>query len=89
MITARLRLPHFDFIWINGPDGNVEHLAQHGVSPQEAEQVVRHPIATDKSASTGRPIAFGFARSGRKLAVVYEKIDSITVYVITAYDVED
>jgi uncharacterized DUF497 family protein len=88
-LADRLPMPHFEFIWIDGPDGNVRHLAENGVKPHEAEEVVRNPIATDKSASSGRLIAFGFTRSGRKLAVVYERIDSITVYPITAYDVED
>jgi uncharacterized DUF497 family protein len=82
-------MPHLEFIWIDGPDGNIEHLAEHGVSPKEAEEVLSDPIDTGTSASSGRPIAFGYTRAGRKLAVVYEEIDSITVYPITAYDVED
>jgi uncharacterized DUF497 family protein len=82
-------MPRFEFIWVAGPQGNVEHLAEHGVSPREAEEVVSRPIAVDVSTSSGRPIAFGLTRTGRKLAVVYEPIDSITVYAITAYDVED
>lgn len=82
-------MPHLEFIWIDGPDGNVEHLAEHGVTPREAEEVLSSPIARDTSVSTGRPIVFGFTRRGRKLAVVYEPIDAMTVYPITAYDVED
>ena len=82
-------MPRVLVIWIDGPDGNVQHLAEHGISPREAEDVLSDPIATDISATTGRPIAFGFTRAGRKLAVVYEQIDPITVYPITAYDVED
>lgn len=82
-------MPHIELIWIDGPDGNIEHFAEHGISPREAEDVLSDPIAIDKSAATGRPIAFGFTRAGRKLAVVYEQIDAITVYPITAYEVED
>jgi uncharacterized DUF497 family protein len=82
-------MPHLEFIWIDGPEGNIEHLAEHGITVQEAERVMTNPIATDSSTTTGRPIAFGFTRAGRKLAVVYEQIDPITVYVITAFDVEN
>jgi uncharacterized DUF497 family protein len=82
-------MPHLEVIWTGGPNGNVRHLAEHGVNCQEAEDVLADPIATDVSRSTGRPIAFGFTRAGRKLAVVYERIDRITVYPITAFDVED
>jgi uncharacterized DUF497 family protein len=81
-------MPHVEIIWIDGPDGNIAHLADHGVSVKEAEFVLKNPIATDRSTSTGRPIAFGFTRAGRRLAVVYEIIDLITVYPITAYEVE-
>ena len=82
-------MPHLEFIWIDGPLGNIHHLAEHAVTPQEAEDVLSDPIATDISRTTGRPIAFGFTRAGRRLAVVYQQIDSITVYPITAYQVED
>jgi uncharacterized DUF497 family protein len=77
-----------EFVWTDGPDGNIAHLAEHEVSPAEAESVLTNPIASDVSKKTGRPIAFGFTRRGRKLAVVYEQIDPITVYPITAFDVE-
>ena len=82
-------MPHVEFIWVEGPGGNVGHLAQNGVTTSEAEDVVSNPIATDTSRSTGRPIAFGYTRAGRKLAVVYEQIDPVCVYPITAFDVED
>ena len=82
-------MPHVEFIWIDGPDGNVQHFAGHDITPEEAEDIVCDPIATEMSVSSGRPIAFGFTRAGRKLAVVYEKIDAITVYPITAFDLED
>ena len=80
-------MPHLEIIWTDGPDGNIGHLSEHGVSPEEAEEILREPIATDISRTTGRPIAFGLTATGRRLAVVYEKIDRITVYPITAYEI--
>ena len=59
------------------------------MTPEEAGgQVLREPIATDVSRTSGNPIAFGYTDRGRKLAVVYEEIDGMTVCVLTAYDVE-
>jgi uncharacterized DUF497 family protein len=78
-----------EVIWTEGPDGNIRHMAVHGVTPDEVEHVLARPIESDVSESSGRPIVFGYTAGGRFLAVVYEQIDAITVYPITAFDVED
>jgi hypothetical protein len=63
-----------DFRW---NDWNVEHIAEHGVSPEEAESVVRaarrlypRKIHEDKwlawGPRYGRPIAPGDFRDGRR-----------------------
>ncbi|MDA1016891.1 MAG: hypothetical protein O3A00_20840 [Planctomycetota bacterium] len=41
------------------------------------------------SRSSGLPIVFGFTPDGRYIMVVYEQIDDITIYPVTAYDVEE
>ncbi len=69
------------------PHGNVVHCGEHAVTKEEVEDVLSNPIDTDFSRSTGYPIAFGDTRTGRHLLVVYEEIDTETVYPITAYDV--
>ena len=82
-------MPYLEVLWIEGASGNVEHLAVHSVSPEEAEDVLAAPVEVAVSRSSGLPIAFGFTRHCRKLAVVYEMIDDVTAYPVTAYDVED
>ncbi len=77
---------HLQFIWTHE---NEQHLAEHGVTPQEAEEVVRDPARTEFSKSSGRPIAMGYTTAGRWLAVVYERVDGVTVYPITAFEPED
>jgi hypothetical protein len=84
-----VRVPWLEVIWIDGPDGNVEYIAQHGISTAEVEEVLRNPVDRDVSASSGRPIVFGYASADRFLAVVYEQVDEITVYPITAYDIKE
>lgn len=76
---------YFEILWL---DQNITHIAEHGITPEEVEQVLREPIGEDISRTTGNPIAFGYTVSIRKLAVVYAMIDEITIYPITAYDVE-
>lgn len=70
--------------------GNVEHLREHGVTPEEAEEVLFNPKSeTTSSRSSGENITFGTTRSGRYLAVVWEHVysDPLTMRPITAYDV--
>jgi hypothetical protein len=81
-------MPHVEILWTEGPDGNIAHLAEHDVFPEEAEEVLREPSHTAWSRRSGRPIVFGVTRTGRRLAVVYEHIGSGMVLPITAYDVD-
>ena len=69
------------------PRGNVWHCAEHGVSPEEVEDVFRQVTDEDRSRSTDRPVVFGDTRSGRHLMVVFERVDDHTVYPVTAYEV--
>jgi len=79
----------FVFIW--DEEDNVPHLAEHGVTPEEAEYVVEHAGREDRAVSrtTGHPIAFGATPTRRHLAVVYWMVDEQEglVYVETAYEV--
>ena len=52
-------MPWFDIVWDDSrPHGNVSHLAEHGVSPREAEDVLMNAISRERSRSSGRWIAF-------------------------------
>jgi hypothetical protein len=80
----------FQIIWDleDDPTGNVRHIAEHDVTPEEVEEVLndRHS-QTAYSASSGRPITFGWTGQGRYLAVVWELIedDPLVAYPVTAY----
>ena len=70
-------------------DGNVQHIAEHGITVEEVEEVLLDRDSEDTiSRSSGRPITFGYTSSGRYLAVVWAHIDDdpLTIYPITAYD---
>jgi len=79
----------FDYLWLEGDGGNIEHIAEHGLTPEDIEQVMENFTAESTSQSSGRPIRFGFASDGRYVAVVFEWMDDVTVYPVTAYEVED
>jgi hypothetical protein len=79
-------LPYFDFIWT---DENIEHLAEHGVSPEDFEHVVSHPERKGFSRSTKLPAAWGHTPDGRYIIAVYELIDAMTVLPVTAYEVPE
>jgi hypothetical protein len=74
------------------PDGNIAHIAEHGITPEEAEDVLFDPDSdTDISRSSGENITFGYTSTGRYLAVVWEHVmdDPLTMRPITAYEVPE
>jgi uncharacterized DUF497 family protein len=84
-------VPYIDFIWDldDDPDGNVQHIAEHDVTQEEVEEVLRNPSGHLVSRSSGRPIAFGRTSAGRLIYVVYEEIEVGLVYPVTAYEIEE
>ncbi len=71
------------------PQGNVQHIAEHGITKAEVVEVLGRPETREESRSSGRPVAIGATSTGRTILVVYEDIDEDTVYPVTAYDLED
>jgi hypothetical protein len=71
-------------------DGNVQHLREHDVTIEEAEEALLDPNSSRAvSRSSGLPTVFGWTSTGRHLAVVYEIVDDdpLTFRPVTAYDV--
>jgi uncharacterized DUF497 family protein len=69
---------------------NVEHIARHGITPQEAEEAVRiEPLDADVQQHDCelRVLCFGRTKSGRLLTVLYTerwgKIRVVTAYEMT------
>ncbi len=79
-------------IWdlLDDEAGNVEHLAEHGITPEEAEEVLFDPSSqTTRSRTSGENFTFGESSEGRYLAVVWEHIEDnpLTLRPITASEV--
>ncbi len=82
----------FAIVWDDedDPDGNTQHIARHGLSPEEVEQVLRNPRnRTTVSQSSDRPMTFGWTKMGKSIAVSWDLVqrDPRTVYPVTAYPV--
>ena len=71
------------------PEGNVRHIAEHGLTKEDVEDVLYGVHELDISRMSGRPIAFGFTSVDTYVCVVFEWVDDETVYPITAYPLED
>lgn len=72
------------------PDGNVQHIAEHGVTVEEVEEVLHDPrTRTGRSRRTGRPEAFGWTSTGKHITVIWDEVldNPRTIYPVTAYEV--
>ena len=70
-------------------EANTEHVARHGVKPEEAEQVmVNDPVelGTKMHEEEVRTVCLGRTDSGRFLVVVYT-IRNHRIRIVTAYPV--
>lgn len=77
-------------IWDEEPGGNVEHVAEHGVTPDEADEVIlANYYRATLSRTTGRPVVFGWTSTGKHLLVAFDRVsnDPPAVYPRTADEV--
>ena len=79
-------MPHFDFVWT---DEIADHLAEHGITRDEFEEVVSNPRRVGVSRTSGRPCCWGASADGRELFCVYEFLDDLTIVPVTAYELSD
>lgn len=84
-------MPAAEIVWDldDDPDGNVQHIGEHGVSVEEVEEVLWGSLSntTESKSSTNR-VTFGYTAEGRYLAVVWEHVqdDPLLIYPVTAYE---
>ena len=69
------------------PDGNIQHIAEHGLDIADVEWVLGAPEIAGVRKSSGRPVVWGHTPEGIYIIVVYEEIDEATIRVVTAYEV--
>jgi uncharacterized protein len=71
-----------DFRW---NDWNIEHIAGHGVSPQEAERAIRAASRPyPRKIQEDKWLVWGRGRGGRLLQVIFVMDEDYAIYVIHA-----
>jgi hypothetical protein len=73
------------------PQGNIQHIAEHGITQDEYEEVLdQHHNEAQVSRSSGESIAFGWTSTGKHIAIVWEHVDDdpLTIRPITAYETD-
>jgi hypothetical protein len=71
------------------PAGNVQHIAEHGLTVDADEAVLVNPRSEGASNSTGLPVRWGYTPDEIYIIVVYEQVDDDMIRVITAYEVPE
>ncbi len=83
---------HGTVIGDDEPDGNLAHIAEHGLTPEEVDEVLLDDmIPTAYSETTGRPCKFGHTSTGKHIIVVWDEVneDPRVIYPVTAYEVPE
>ncbi len=81
-------MPDIVFYWVETPGGNIDHIAEHDLEPEDVENAYLTADEFTTSRASGRPAFKGLARDGRYIFVVYDQLDENTVYVVTAYEID-
>ena len=80
---------YLNVVWNDEQGGNTEHVLEHGFTKADVEHVIENPVSEAFSDSSGRPCFFGYTPEGEYIIVVYEELDSDTIYPVTAYMVPE
>ena len=46
-------MPWYDFVWNYEPGGNVGHIEEHGLTPEDVEEAICNPLGKKVSRSSG------------------------------------
>ena len=76
-------------VWDDSAEGNVEHIDEHDLTPEDVEWVLEQATEEVISQSSGRPCIFGYTPAGEYIIVVFEWFDDDTILPVTAYEVPE
>ena len=77
---------YLEFLWDFEPTGNVEHIREHDLEPEDVEYAFEDVIRHTRSRSSGRKALLGLTPDGRTIFVAYEEIADGLIYVNSAYE---
>ena len=73
----------------DNPEGNVRHIAEHGLTMGDVEFVIENAESESVSRSSGFPCVFGYTPCGEHIIVIFEELEDDTIYPVTAYEVPE
>jgi len=73
----------------DNPEGNVRHIAEHGLTMEEVEFVIENAESESVSRSSSLPCVFGHTPCGEHIIVIFEELGDDTIYPVTAYEVPE
>ena len=79
-------------IWDDEPGQNVDHIAEHGLTPEEVDEILLDDsIPTARGNRTGRPCRIGYTSTGKHIIVHWDELcdDPLMIYPVTAYEVPE
>ncbi|ETW95137.1 MAG: hypothetical protein ETSY1_31885 [Candidatus Entotheonella factor] len=77
-----------EFIWNEMPSGNVDHITDNDLTPDDIVHALATVTEFTFSRSSGRPAFKGFTADGRHIFVVYNEVYENVIYVVTAYEID-
>jgi hypothetical protein len=69
-------------------EDNIEHISNHGVTPEEIEEIVFEGTPYIRKGKQGKRYLYGKTVGGRYLFVVYVPVGKAKVRVVTARDMD-
>ena len=73
----------------DNPEGNVQHIAEHGLTIEDVEFVIENAESESVSRSSDRPCVFGTTPCGEHIIVIFEELKDDIIYPVTAYEVPE
>jgi hypothetical protein len=80
---------YVQIVWDDEPGGNTEHVGEHGVTKDEAEEILcDDEIDVVASRRHGDPCKFGWTSTGKYIIVVFQEVpvDPKIIVPVTAYE---
>lgn len=78
-----------EITWFEWDDNNIEHIARHNITPDEAEDVAFDDEPWIRKGREGTRYMLGYTVAGRYLFTVYTLKGKGVARVITAMDMDD
>ncbi len=79
-------MPFYFYVWT---DEIIEHIGEHGLTPEDVEYVLAHPTDKGTSDSSGLPAVWGYTEDGRFVIAIYRALEGDTILPVTAYEVPE